>query len=229
MVFDDFFRRAMYGDQASAKAQPFGYQRRLAETQWPSLINVPTGLGKTAAVVLAWLWKRGWRQGNRSEVADINTPRRLVYCLPMRVLVEQTQANAIEWLTRLSVIGAPGTGRVSVHVLQGGAEDIRHAIWAEHPEEDMILIGTQDMLLSRALMRGYGMSRYQWPIHFSWLHNDAMWDYDEIQMMGSGLVTSAQRLDSALSYRSRILSIFVQRVRPVAAIKHSGDRKNESV
>ena len=37
----------------------------------------------------------------------------------------------------------------------------------------MILIGTQDMLLSRALMRGYGMSRYQWPVHFALLHNDA--------------------------------------------------------
>ena len=120
MVFNDFFRRAMYGDQAPTEAQPFGYQRRLAEAQWPNLINVHTGLGKTAAVVLAWLWKRGWRQGNRGAAADVNTPRRLVYCLPMRVLVEQTQANTIEWLTRLSVIGAPGTGCVSVHVLQGG-------------------------------------------------------------------------------------------------------------
>src|SRR3546814_6587528 len=48
------------------------------------------------------------------------------------------------------------------------------------------------MLLSRALMRGYGMSRYQWPVHFALLHNDAMWVFDEVQLMGAGLTTSAQ-------------------------------------
>src|SRR3546814_201046 len=79
---------------------------------------------------------------------------------------------------------------VSVHVLMGGEPDLKS--WAEYPEEDMILIGTQDMLLSRALMRGYGMSRYQWPVHFALLHNDAMWVFDEVQLMGAGLTTSAQ-------------------------------------
>ena len=45
------------------------------------LIDIPTGLGKTAGVVLAWLWNRL----NESD-ADIPVcnpwPRRLVYCLP---------------------------------------------------------------------------------------------------------------------------------------------------
>jgi hypothetical protein len=35
-----------------------------------------------------------------------------------------------------------------------------------------------------ALMRGYGMSRCQWPVHFAWLHNDAFWVFDEVQLMG---------------------------------------------
>jgi CRISPR-associated endonuclease/helicase Cas3 len=39
----------------------------------------------------------------------------------------------------------------------GGESDLD--IWAERPEEDMILVGTQDMLLSRVLMRGYGLAR----------------------------------------------------------------------
>lgn len=73
----------------------------------------------------------------------------------------------------------------------------------------MVLIGTQDMLLSRALMRGYGMSRYQWPVHFAWLHNDAMWVFDEVQLMGPGLVTSAQlqafRRDFGSASKSRSL------------------------
>ena len=40
------------------------------------------------------------------------------------------------------------------------------------PKRPAILIGTQDMLLSRALNRGYGMSRYRWPMHFGLLNND---------------------------------------------------------
>jgi hypothetical protein len=48
------------------------------------------------------------------------------------------------------------------------------------------------MLLSRALNRGYGMSRYRWPMHFGLLNNDCLWVFDEIQLMGSGLATPAQ-------------------------------------
>src|SRR3546814_18530524 len=86
----------------------------------------------------------------------------------MRVLVEQTKENVEAWLSNLGLLGKTGEGKVSVHVLMGGEPDLKS--WAEYPEEDMILIGTQDMLLSRALMRGYGMSRYQWPVHFALLH-----------------------------------------------------------
>jgi CRISPR-associated endonuclease/helicase Cas3 len=171
---------------------PFDYQERLALQPWPDLLAIPTGLGKTAAVVLAWAWKRGWRPDGLHVAQDADTPRRLVYCLPMRVLVEQTQRECEKWLDKLGAHGAAGEGRVSVHVLMGGSDDLKKPVWAEHPEEDQILIGTQDMLLSRALMRGYGMSRYQWPVHFAMLHNDAMWVFDEVQLMGPGLVTSAQ-------------------------------------
>ncbi|WP_147653258.1 type I-G CRISPR-associated helicase/endonuclease Cas3g [Vulcaniibacterium gelatinicum] len=199
MNYDTFFRIAM-GWVEMPGANPFPYQRRLAEggfgenvgQSWPDLLEVPTGLGKTAAVTLAWLWKRGWRQGGRAEPPDPDTPRRLVWCLPMRVLVEQTQRNVRDWLENLKILGEPGQGQVSVHLLMGGSEDARRADWAEYPEEDAILIGTQDMLLSRALMRGYGMSRYQWPMHFALLHNDAFWVFDEVQLMGPGLPTSAQ-------------------------------------
>lgn len=169
-------------DKATSR-QPYPYQRRLAEEAWPDVLDVPTGLGKTAAVTLAWLWKRRYRH-------DPETPRRLIWCLPMRVLVEQTEQETRRWLSKLDLLGEAGEGKVSVHLLMGGADDLK--TWAEYPEEDMILIGTQDMLLSRALMRGYGMSRYLWPVHFAFLHNDAFWVFDEIQLMGVGLPTSAQ-------------------------------------
>ncbi len=172
---------------------PYPFQQALAlDSDWPELLNVPTGLGKTAAVTLAWLYKRGWRaDGGRINVNDA-TPRRLVWCLPMRVLVEQTERNIRKWLQNLGVLGnKAGEGKVSVHLLMGGEEaDLK--TWAEYPEEDMVLIGTQDMLLSRALMRGYGMSRYQWPVHFALLHNDCLWAFDEVQLMGAALATSAQ-------------------------------------
>jgi len=191
MTGDDYtslFARAF----DSNEARPFDFQTRLALDAWPDFLNVPTGLGKTAAVVLAWLFKRGWRAGRRAVEPDSGTPRRLVYCLPMRVLVEQTEDVIRGWLERLQIAGQPGEGRVSVHTVMGGADGLRKALWAEHPEEDMILVGTQDMLLSRALMRGYGMSRYHWPVHFALLHNDCLWVYDEVQLMGAGLPTSTQ-------------------------------------
>ena len=59
----------------------YAYQRRLA-TEGPTtshLLNVPTGLGKTAASVLAWIWRRRFASADVRE----KTPRRLVYCLPM--------------------------------------------------------------------------------------------------------------------------------------------------
>jgi CRISPR-associated endonuclease/helicase Cas3 len=173
MDYSDFFKKA------TELEAPYPYQQRLASQPWPEFLEVPTGLGKTAAVVLAWLYKRFIDQ-------DPDTPRRLVYCLPMRVLAEQTEASIRGWLRRLGGEAA----EVPVHLLMGGEEDLQS--WTLQPDRNVILIGTQDMLLSRALMRGYGMSRYQWPVHFALLHNDALWIFDEVQLMGAGLRTSAQ-------------------------------------
>ena len=141
------------------------------------LIEIPTGFGKTGAVVLAWLWNRVLKHRD-------DWPRRLVYCLPMRSLVEQTLQCAHRWLERLEL-----SNEVGLHALMGG-EDAGE--WDIHAERNAVLLGTQDMLLSRALNRGYGMSRYRWPMHFGLLNNDCLWVMDEVQLMGPGLWTSAQ-------------------------------------
>ncbi len=177
--------------RADAALAPFDYQCRLAAVSCKSrLVNIPTGLGKTAAVVLAWMWNRVV-QPDKSARAE--WPRRLVYCLPMRTLVEQTAENVreslknsgdLEWKT-----GTPHADKVGVHILMGGEDS---GEWDIYPEENAILIGTQDMLLSRAINRGYGMSRYRWPMHFGLLNNDALWVMDETQLMGVGVETSAQ-------------------------------------
>ena len=181
--FDQFFQTALGQDA-------FDYQRRLAEQPEckSCLINVPTGCGKTAAVVLAWLW-------NRFEKQQTDWPRRLVYCLPMRTLVEQTRDNVRQWLRNLGDLewdrSGDHTRKVGLHILMGGEEREKNP-WDLHPEREAILIGTQDMLLSRALNRGYGMNRYRWPMHFGLLNNDCLWVLDETQLMGSGLTTAVQ-------------------------------------
>ncbi|MFH2098065.1 MAG: CRISPR-associated helicase Cas3', partial [Pseudomonadota bacterium] len=148
-------------------------------------MSIPTGLGKTAGVILAWLWRRGF------AVDEIRraTPRRLVYCLPMRVLVEQTARSAAAWLASLGLASNGGSEGVRISVLMGGDAN---QDWDLFPEQDAILIGTQDMLLSRALNRGYAMSRFRWPVAFGLLNNDCLWVLDEVQLMGSGLSTSTQ-------------------------------------
>jgi CRISPR-associated endonuclease/helicase Cas3 len=145
-------------------------------------LDVPTGAGKTEAVLLSWLW-------NRVHSQKSDWPRRLVYCLPMRVLVEQTRDRAGRILDRLVQAGHLKKGTVGLHVLMGG-EDAD--VWDIQTEREAIIIGTQDMLISRALNRGFGTSRYRWPVQFGLLNNDVLWVADEIQLMGAGLPTTCQ-------------------------------------
>jgi len=195
-TFESFFEKA-------TGPSPYPYQTKLATSEkLPELIVIPTGMGKTDAVVLGWLWRR--RFDPREEIRA-GTPRRLIYCLPMRVLVEQTRDKAIGWLKNLGMWAEDpevddflegwaskqdvGGKRIAVTVLMGGECKDE---WDLYPERDAIIIGTQDMLLSRALNRGYGMSRYRWPVHFGLLNNDCLWVMDEVQLMGVGVETSAQ-------------------------------------
>jgi CRISPR-associated endonuclease/helicase Cas3 len=108
----------------------------------------------------------------------------------MRTLVEQTAREAKTWMSRLKeTFAQAGQVTPTVHVVIGGAASDE---WRIHPERPMIVVGTQDMLLSRALMRGYGMSGFGWPIDFGLLHTDALWVFDEVQLMGAAIATSPQ-------------------------------------
>jgi len=196
--FDEWFSRATGGGRT-----PYPYQRNLAlGDRLPELLEVPTGTGKTAAAVLGWLWRRRFHPDRAVRDA---TPRRLVYCLPMRVLVDQTRACAICWLNNLGLLAGAATfegerleryevdwtqqHKIAVVTLMGG-ESQRD--WHEHPEHEAILIGTQDMLLSRVLNRGFAMPPQMWPVDFGFLNVDALWVMDEVQLMGPGRTTSVQ-------------------------------------
>ena len=84
----------------------------------------------------------------------------------MRTLVEQTARNVDVWLENVRKSGLDPNGRLPSkgHVLMGSEVD---DAWIRHPEKPAILIGTQDMLLSRALMRGYGVGRGRWAVDFA--------------------------------------------------------------
>lgn len=176
-----------YFEKISGGWQPHSWQDELAsrEESRNQLIRVPTGFGKTLGVIGIWVWRR--------VIHKTETwPRRLVWCLPMRVLVEQTEDEVRQALDRAGLLWdgkASHQGKVGVHVLMGGADA---GEWHLYPEECAVLIGTQDMLLSRAMNRGYASPRARWPMEFGLLNQDALWVMDEVQLMDVGLATATQ-------------------------------------
>ena len=169
--FSEFFKTA-------TGFTPYRWQVEVALNGLPEVLPIPTGLGKTE-VVLAWAW--------RLLVAKEPEPLHLVFCLPMRSLVTQTVQRLKVYFDNLK--RKQPEIDVAVHQLMGGAID---DTWAIHPDKPWVLVGTQDQLLSRALNRGYSMSRFEWPVHFGLLNNDCRWLIDEVQLMGPGLWTTAQ-------------------------------------
>lgn len=170
--FQDFFEIATGGFTS------YDWQVLVALDGLPDLIPVPTGLGKTE-VVLAWAW--------RLLVDKKPEPRHLVVCLPMRSLVTQTVHRLKAYFEALGAV-RPEID-VRVHQLMGGVIEDE---WVGQPDRPWVLVGTQDQLLSRALNRGYAMSRFEWPVHFGLLNNDCRWIVDEVQLMGPGLWTTSQ-------------------------------------
>lgn len=179
MDFDGFFEQA-------TGFNPFPWQRKLALRPKPaSVVSAPTGSGKTEAILLDWLWRRLFHPDANERQG---TPRRLVIALPMRVLVEQTIARANGALGRLQDAGLLERP-VKAYPLMGGIADDS---WALEPEAEAVLVGTIDMLVSRALNRGFGRRRSRWPIDFGLINNDCLWVFDEVQLMDAAVATSCQ-------------------------------------
>lgn len=177
--FDEFFRRATTTRQHPSGCSPHGYQRRLAEDGLPSSVEAPTGTGKTG-IILAWLWRR------MSEDLCAITPRRLIYALPQRTLVEQTAKEARNWLVNLDL-----AEEVALHVVMGG-EGATQWQWRTDMHKPAIVIGTVDSLVSKALNRGYGISRATYPVDFALVTNGAQWVIDEVQLCRESTTTLRQ-------------------------------------
>ncbi len=183
-------------EKCTSGKQPYDYQLRIATDGFPEQINAPTGAGKTLAVVLGWLYRRRFHPD--LEVRR-STPHWLVICQPMRTLVEQVRDNVDEWLAAVGLgfdaaakhEHDPENPKIERFVFMGGEPTSKND-WRLCAEQDAIVIGTQDLLLSKALNRGFGSSRNLWPVEFGVLNNGCQWVFDEIQLMGPGIPTGRQ-------------------------------------
>ena len=180
--FDVFFRMA-------SGHTPHGYQARIARDGLPPVVQAPTGTGKTG-VILAWLWRRLYGPERNS------TPRRLVYALPQRSLVEQVAGEAERWLANLGLVD-----QVALHVVMGGAGETQPE-WRLNMHRPAIVVGTVDSLVSKALNRGYGIARATYPIDFALVTNGAHWVIDEIQLCPESTTTLRQLAAFARKFRT---------------------------
>jgi CRISPR-associated endonuclease/helicase Cas3 len=173
--FESFFR-------AATEHSPHGYQARIARDGLPNVVKAPTGTGKTG-VILAWLWRRLYGPD------PSGTPRRLVYALPQRSLVDQIAGETRKWLANLGL-----TDDVALHVVMGGRGETQ-GDWRENMHQPAIVVGTVDSLVSKSLNRAYGAGRAIFPIDFALVTNGTHWLIDEIQLCPES-TTTLRRLAS---------------------------------
>lgn len=181
--FEDMFLRA-------TGVRPYPFQSRIAAAGLPDVARLPMGSGKTAGIVLPWLWRRHFATGQ----VPAETPRRLVFALPMRTLVDQTETNVRRWLANLGV-----DQEIGVHVVMGGRRTGEHQ-WRQEAHRPSVVIGTIDCLVSKALMRGYGIARGVYPMDFALVTNGAHIVIDEIQLAPASTATLRQVLGFARRY-----------------------------
>ena len=88
--FDNFFRRI-------TDHSPHDYQKRIAELPVQDcLIRVPTGCGKTAAVIGAWLWRRHIDRADKPATLEIASH----YWLPFDIDGIEAKLPTAEAMTR---------------------------------------------------------------------------------------------------------------------------------
>ncbi|MYD95310.1 MAG: type I-U CRISPR-associated helicase/endonuclease Cas3 [Chloroflexi bacterium] len=169
---------------ALTRHPPFPWQRRLFEEHFstgalPSAVDIPTGLGKTA-VMAVWLLARA---------AGAALPRRLVYVVDRRAVVDQATAFAetlrenLKNDERLAPVRSGlglGDALLPISTLRGQHVDNRE--WMSDPAAPAIIVGTVDMIGSRLLFEGYGLSRRMRPFAAGLLGCDVMVLLDEAHL-----------------------------------------------
>lgn len=190
---------------------PYPWQRRLyarlVAGAVPGTVDVPTGCGKTACVLLVLL--AGLR--NRS------LPRRVVHIVDRRALVDQSADAVRGWVERMGTIPSlsrafdacaafPAARPVALGVLRGGHAD--EGAWRLDPARPAVVVGTVDMVGSRLLFAGYGSGRSRRAMDAGLLGHDALVLLDEAHLSPAmaGLLDAIAGLGDGRSFRVMKLS-----------------------
>lgn len=172
---------------------PYSWQRALysliLNDQLPTEIALPTGAGKTSIMPI-WLLALA-KAAENSEPAVI--PRKLVWVVNRRVVVDQATAEAERLAKRLKepalggvtaalaqLCAFPGDEPLAISTLRGEKEDNR--AWSADPSQPAIIVGTVDMVGSRLLFSGYGDSIYRRPQHAGLIGQDTLLVNDEAHL-----------------------------------------------
>jgi CRISPR-associated endonuclease/helicase Cas3 len=165
---------------------PYRWQQQLydsfVEGRPPGTLSLPTGSGKTSLMVV-WLLALA--------TARSSVPRRLVWVVNRRVVVDQATAQAEQLrnglkslpslLTPLSHLSARRHDEVlAISTLRGELAD--NGEWSIDASRPAIIIGTVDMVGSRLLFSGYGDSRRMRPRHAGLLGQDTLIVNDEAHL-----------------------------------------------
>jgi CRISPR-associated endonuclease/helicase Cas3 len=187
--FPDFFE-AVHGQR------PFPWQTRLArqvvETgRWPSLLDLPTGAGKTAAIDVAVFHLSCQAERGPARTA----PLRVLFVIDRRIVVDAAFERAkriaealrtpedevvAKVAQRLSFLSGDPEHPLDVVRLRGGVPQERD--WARSPAQPLIAVSTVDQVGSRLLFRGYGVSSKMSPVHAGLVGADALWLLDEVHL-----------------------------------------------
>lgn len=176
------------------ETHPFPWQtalyNRLIEGEFPSSASLPTGLGKTSIIPI-WLCALV----TKSTTAAI--PRRLVYVVNRRTVVDQTTTEverirtALRDKPELSDIRAkladlcalplpPDSSPLAVSTLRGQLAD--NGEWCVDPTRPAVIVGTVDMIGSGLLFSRYTRGFKTRPLHAGFLGQDALLVHDEAHL-----------------------------------------------
>ena len=154
------------------------FERFAAVGDLPRALDLPTGLGKTSVMAIWYL----------AFKAVAGLPRRLVYVVDRRAVVDQATEVAEK------IRAKSGDPALSVSTVRGQYVDNRD--WLKDPAASAIIVGTVDMIGSRLLFEGYGVSRKMRPYQAGFLGADTLVILDE-----SHLVPPFERLLDQISER----------------------------
>jgi CRISPR-associated endonuclease/helicase Cas3 len=166
---------------------PFPWQRALyaqfVAGTLPNACDLPTGLGKTSVIAL-WLI---------ALTQNPKLPRRLVYVVNRRTVVDQSTAEAERLCRQLlepearhlrgaldALSAVPSEHPLTISTLRGEFAD--NAAWRRDPSRPAIVVGTVDMIGSRLLFNGYGCGFRSRPLHAGLLGQDALLVHDEAHL-----------------------------------------------